>query len=128
MSDMISIPLNKLVRSPRNVRKTGGESVERSRDHQANRKVRVKLKSWTFPDLARLSDCKRPLKSEGMRPRTAFSICTARLAGASLTLLFRCSLRTALSQIHQSLRRFSGEILRRAPTRRYAPLTDEQPR
>jgi hypothetical protein len=43
MSDMISIPLNKLVRSPRNVRKTGGESVERSRDHQANRKVRVKL-------------------------------------------------------------------------------------
>jgi ParB family chromosome partitioning protein len=28
MSEIISIPLNKLVRSPRNVRKTGGESVE----------------------------------------------------------------------------------------------------
>ena len=28
MSDNIFIPLNKLVRSPRNVRKTGGESVE----------------------------------------------------------------------------------------------------
>src|SRR5215469_16514639 len=28
MSDIIFIPLNKLVRSPRNVRKTGGESVE----------------------------------------------------------------------------------------------------
>jgi hypothetical protein len=28
MSDIISIPLNKLVSSPRNVRKTGGESVE----------------------------------------------------------------------------------------------------
>jgi ParB family transcriptional regulator, chromosome partitioning protein len=28
MSEIISIPLNKLVRSPRNVRKTGGETVE----------------------------------------------------------------------------------------------------
>src|SRR5258708_19737452 len=28
MSEIISIPLNKLVRSPRNVRKTGGESYE----------------------------------------------------------------------------------------------------
>ncbi|HEY4048097.1 MAG TPA: ParB N-terminal domain-containing protein [Acidobacteriaceae bacterium] len=28
MPDIIFIPLNKLVRSPRNVRKTGGESVE----------------------------------------------------------------------------------------------------
>ena len=28
MSEIVSIPLNKLVRSPRNVRKTGGESFE----------------------------------------------------------------------------------------------------
>jgi hypothetical protein len=32
MSDIIFIPLNKLVRSPRNVRKTGGESGVRARN------------------------------------------------------------------------------------------------
>ena len=42
MSEIISIPLNKLVRSPRNVRKTGGESVEVS-DSELNATESPKL-------------------------------------------------------------------------------------